>query len=85
MTDQTPTPGVPAAAEGAHPATREEALRINQEMRYVLYSVFKVTSPLPEDRDQLIAETQAFLDSLRRKGLPCAVSMTSAACAPRLT
>lgn len=63
MTDQ------PAAASGAHPASREEALRINNEIRYVMYSVFKVTKDLPEDRAELISQTQAYLDSLEADGV----------------
>lgn len=59
----------PAPVPGAHPASRDEARRINNEIRYVLYSAFKVTSDLPADRDALVHQTQAFLDSLQAEGV----------------
>ena len=63
MTDQ------PTAAPGAHPASREDARRINSEIRYVMYSVFAAARTLPEDRTDLLAQTQEFFDSLEAQGV----------------
>ena len=51
-------------------AARPEAAKareLNDQLLYTMYAVFTATSPLPEDRTALAAETQAFLDAALEK------------------
>ncbi len=43
--------------------------RINSEIRYAMYSVFRTVSPLGEDRADLAAEVSALLDGLAGEGV----------------
>ena len=42
---------------------------INDSIRYAMWSVFKVTSPLPQDRSQVAAEVEALFGDLAAQGV----------------
>ena len=51
-----------------HP-TPDQAEQINTSIRYAAYSVFRSTTPLPEDRAALAAEVHELFADLERSGL----------------
>ena len=54
----------PTAAERP---SRPKARDLNQVVRYTMWSVFRASRPLPEDRAALVAEAAALLDQLAAK------------------
>ena len=42
---------------------------INDSIRYAMWSVFKVTSPLPEDRAKVAAEVEALFADIAEQGV----------------
>ena len=47
----------------------KKARELNEVIRYVMYAVFRVRTPVGEDRDALGAEVQTLLDQLGEKGI----------------
>ena len=47
----------------------KKARELNEELLYTMYSVFRAATPLPEDRQSLADEGQAFLDAALEKGV----------------
>src|SRR5665647_1785397 len=46
-----------------------EIREINDSIRYAMWSVFKVTSPLPEDRAKVAAEVEALFADVTDQGV----------------
>jgi len=54
------------------PDARPEATKareLNEQLLYTMYAVFRVATPLPEDRSPLADDAQAFLDAALDKGV----------------
>ncbi|WP_370892127.1 hydrogen peroxide-dependent heme synthase [Janibacter sp. GXQ6167] len=49
--------------------TREQLAEINATVRYAMFSVFAQTTPLPDDRDALVAEVEELFAELTQGGV----------------
>jgi chlorite dismutase len=76
--DRCRTGARPICANG-HVIGKDEAMspkpsagqirQINDSIRYAMWSVFKVTSPLPQDRDKVAAEVETLFADLAEQGV----------------
>ena len=60
------TPGA-VPHNGGMAESASSAKELNDQLLYTTYAVFKVTSPLPEDRTALVEEAQGLLDAVLEK------------------
>jgi len=68
MTSQSPSPSQPDPQP--KPPSRASAIReINDSIRYAMWSVFRVSSPLPEDRTKLVAEVETLFADVAAAGV----------------
>lgn len=58
-----------ALKEKNYRPSAEQIEAINSAQRYTMWSVFQTVVPLPEDRTQILAEAQTFLDGLAEQGV----------------
>jgi len=64
----------PQAPASLQPATDDpqaglDTERINSEIRYVMYSVFRTVGPIGDDRDDLVEELEEVLSGVREAGV----------------
>jgi hydrogen peroxide-dependent heme synthase len=62
-------PGTQAGAGSEGRPDGKQARDLNTLVRYTMWSVFRVTAPLPDDRDPLAAEVDALLEQAAAKGV----------------
>lgn len=66
----TEHPQAPARNESStDPQTGLDTERINSEIRYVMYSVFRTVGPVGDDRDDLVHEVEVLLSTLHDEGV----------------
>lgn len=68
MRAMTEHPQAPAQS-AADPQAGLDTERINEEIRYVMYSVFRTVGPIGDDRDDLAHEIEVLLSTLEGEGV----------------
>jgi peroxiredoxin len=58
-----------AAPSNAAPSNAARIRELNASVRYTMWSVFRAAEPLPQRRDEMVAEVEALIEQLGSKGV----------------